>query len=96
MVIFGEFNNTSADVTVSIWNADSHAAVVTNAVCTHTQNGLYMYNFSAADNAVDYYLVFTNNTDNEKVNGAIAKQKVVEIADEDKDRIRDRIWEKVV
>jgi len=71
MIIFGEFENETATVTVDVYNSSNDVKVVDNASATHTTSGLYKYNFSGRDSALNYYVIFKNTTDNTTAVGSI-------------------------
>lgn len=75
MKIFADFVNKSASVIVNVWDADTDVKVVNTGNCTLV-NGLYRFDFWAREATKDYYLVFTNVTNNITVSGIIPRDPV--------------------
>lgn len=80
MYIFGEFENQSATVNVTVRRATDDVAVVTGAPTVHVGGGLYKYNFNARVSTIDYYVIFTNVEDATTAGGAIPADAVVDMS----------------
>ena len=74
MYVYGKFSNESAIVTVSIFDSATNNVIVSESPAIHTTNGLYKYNFSTRDLELDYYVIFTNTTDNKTAVGSISRE----------------------